>query len=146
MKFWKRNRDIAEEIESHLRMAEQDGIPRGEFGNELLIRETTRDVWGWIWLEEFARDLRYAFRQVRRAPGFAAVAILTLALGLGATTAMFSISMGSCWSRSASPILAVCISSATSLCRGPTLKAIFRSMRDISTNGARAANPASRSR
>ncbi|HEY6344719.1 MAG TPA: ABC transporter permease [Bryobacteraceae bacterium] len=91
MKFWRRKREIAEEIESHLRMAEQDGVLRREFGNELLIRETTRDVWGWIWLEALTRDLRYAFRQLRRAPGFAAVAILTLALGLGATTAMFSI-------------------------------------------------------
>jgi predicted permease len=94
MRLWKRNREIAEEIESHLRMAEQDGVPRREFGNELLIRETTRDVWGWTWLENLARDLRYTLRQIRRAPGFATIAILTLALGLGAATAMFSVVNG----------------------------------------------------
>ena len=88
---WSRSNEIAEEIEAHLRMAERDGAPRREFGNELLIRERTRDVWGWTAVERFARDLGYLLRQMRRAPGFAAAAILTLALGLGAATAMFSI-------------------------------------------------------
>jgi predicted permease len=91
MKFWKRNREIAEEIATHLRMAEQDGVPRREFGNELLIRETTRDAWGWTGLEALVRDLRLALRQMRRAPSFAAVAILTLALGSGATSLMFTV-------------------------------------------------------
>ncbi|HEY6344718.1 MAG TPA: ABC transporter permease [Bryobacteraceae bacterium] len=89
--FSSRNKEIAEEIEAHLRMAEQDGIAQREFGSTLLVRETTRDVWGWTRIEKFVRDLRYAVRQMRRTPGFAVIAILTLALGLGATTAMFSI-------------------------------------------------------
>jgi len=76
---------------AHLRMAEEDGASPRAFGNELLIQERTRDVWGWTGVETFWRDLGYALRQIRRAPGFAAVAILTLALGLGAITATFSI-------------------------------------------------------
>jgi predicted permease len=92
MRFpWSRNKEIAEEIEAHLRMAEQDGIDPCEFGNALLVRETTRDVWGWTRIEKFMCDLHYALRQIRRAPGFSILAILTLALGLSATTAMFSI-------------------------------------------------------
>lgn len=94
MRFWRRKREIAEEIEAHLRMAEADGASRREFGNELLMREVTRDVWGWMAVERVVRDLGYALRQIRRAPGFAAAAIVTLALGLGATTAMFSIVNG----------------------------------------------------
>ena len=88
---WSRSKEIAEEIGAHLRMAEEDGASPRAFGNELLIRERTRDVWGGTGVETFWRDLGYALRQIRRAPGFAAVAILTLALGLGAITAMFSI-------------------------------------------------------
>ena len=63
MRFWRRNREIAEEIEAHLRMAEADGASRREFGNELLIREVTRDMWGWTAFERIARDLGYALRQ-----------------------------------------------------------------------------------
>src|SRR5258708_3857751 len=62
-----------------------------EFGNIDLIQETCRNQRGWVWLEQFLQDVRFGFRSLMRQRGFAAVAILTLALGIGATTAIFSV-------------------------------------------------------
>jgi putative ABC transport system permease protein len=62
-----------------------------KFGNELRLREDARDVWGWAWLDEIVRDVRFAGRSFVRAPGFSIIAILSLALATGATTAIFSI-------------------------------------------------------
>jgi putative ABC transport system permease protein len=61
-----------------------------EFGNVALVEEATRDEWGWTRLEQLARDAVYGLRQIRRNPGFSAIAIATLALGIGGITAMFS--------------------------------------------------------
>ncbi len=64
------------------------------FGNELSIHENARDVWGWRWLDDVLRDLRFAVRTLVRAPGFTLVTVSSLALATGATTAIFSIVNG----------------------------------------------------
>jgi predicted permease len=89
----RREQDLEREIQDHLDLeAEESGASgaRRAFGNVVVVKEDVRAAWGWPRLEQIGRDARYGVRQLRRNPAFSAIAIATLALGIGANTAMFS--------------------------------------------------------
>ena len=96
--------ELAEELHEHVeekteQLMRLENLPRAEarqaalraFGNLTLLEEQSREVWQWSRLESVLTDLKFAFRRLRKSPGFAGTVLLTLAIGIGANTAVYSV-------------------------------------------------------
>lgn len=94
---------LDEAIREHIEKETQENIERGmspeearyaalcKFGNMTRVKEETREVWTFLWLDSLIADLRFSFRMMRKSPGFTATVVMTLALAIAANTVVFSL-------------------------------------------------------
>ena len=104
--MWRRRRILEEldrDIREHLELEVQDNIDRGmspeearyaalrKFGNVTRVKEETRAVWSWVWLEQWLQDFRMTLRSLRKDSGFAFTAVLIMSLGIAANVIVFGV-------------------------------------------------------
>ena len=88
------DQQIAENIAAGMAANEARYAAMRSFGNPTSLKEETRESWGWIWLEQFAQDVRYGTRSLAKNPGFTVVAVFAVALGIGVNAGIFSVLNG----------------------------------------------------